>query len=161
MSRPFEEVLSEHLDTLYSGALHLCAGDRDTAEDLVVETATGAASAFQDGHHEDPGAFMEETLIRTFLRRTEGQVFRSPENSLAPMNWPWAGDPAEVLGPLELLKPRVRCTLWLVVIQRRSYKKVGELLGVGREQIAEWVREGHRVLFQVEARNDRRRQSSQ
>lgn len=150
MEHAFEEIVARGLDDLYQGALHLTSGDRERADDLVVETVSAAARSYRRERPEDAESLLEEHLVRTFL---EG------EGAGGKRRWKHGEDerpdPAEgaeeVLASLAALDPRVRSVIWLVVVRRRSYRDVARVLGVDRTQVTEWVREGHRTLFRTGA----------
>ncbi|MGH7710818.1 MAG: RNA polymerase sigma factor, partial [Gemmatimonadaceae bacterium] len=81
--REFEELLSEHLDALYSSALRFCAGRAADAEDLLQDAAFRAFQHFDDLR--DPASargWLFTILIRTNLNRLRTRRRRA--ETLAP-----------------------------------------------------------------------------
>jgi len=157
MEPAFEEIVARHLDELYQGALHLAGNRRDDAEELLLEMATNAARQFRRARPEDPEAFLDRELIRTFLKRPDRGIRDSDPGEAQPR---LEGEGAEwALGALGALAPPIRAVIWLVVVRRRPYGQVAEFLQVDRQRVAGWVRDGHRQLFQAGAREPWRRES--
>lgn len=151
MRRALEEVVAHNLDDLYVGALHLTGGDRARAEGLLLRTVSRAATRFRASDAGNAEAFLEGLLVRTFLDRAAvegpGTPHPGPHGKLDV-----DAEPEEVLRWMGTLPPSVRCTIWLVVVRRRSYREVGETLGIDRDAVAAWVRDGHERLFRAGAR---------
>jgi RNA polymerase sigma factor (sigma-70 family) len=76
--REFEELLTEHLDGLYSGALRFCSGRSADAEDLLQDAVFRAVQHFDDLR--DPAAaraWFYTILARTNLNRLRTRCRRA------------------------------------------------------------------------------------
>jgi hypothetical protein len=145
MHQVFEEVVAESLDELYAGALYLCAGREGEAESLLTASLVEASRRYGKERPTDPVFFLETQLVRALLGG--GGSGRAPFEAGPPgMFRAGGGEAAEVLAALAGLNGAVRCTIWLVVVRRRRYNQVAEALRTDREQVAAWVREGHRRM---------------
>src|SRR3970040_227019 len=71
--RPFEEVVTQHLDALFRAALRLTRGHTANAEDLLQDAMLRACEAYDELR--DPGA--ARTWLFTILMRTHFNRQRS------------------------------------------------------------------------------------
>ncbi|GEM_PF-2118027 len=156
MQRPFEELVATSLDDLYAGALYLEAGDRDAAADLLVRTLLLARGPFAETNPGSPRDWLDERLVRTFLSRTSWRP--SSSDAHRPTHLHALAEAAaaathveadQILDGFGALPPRVRSTMWLVVVRRWAYGDVARALEVDRSRIGEWVRQGHRRMHQT------------
>lgn len=164
MRHSFEELIGRELDRLYRAAIFLSGNRKDRAERLLKTAALGAFQEYEarEGTPGRADRWLDEHLARTFLR-TElarkthaGQPPRGPRR----VDGVAEGDEAGTrfltsnrtfeLGALARaaapLSPEHRVAFWLAVVERRSYGDVGEILRAPKEQVAGWIREGHRII---------------
>lgn len=145
MNQVFEDVVAQSLDGLYAGALYLCAGREREAEGLLTGSLVEASRRYREEKPSDPAFFLEIHLVRALLAGG-GTARGQDEAGRRGTPRPEGDEAAEVLAALAGLTGAVRCTIWLVVVRRRRYSQVAEALRTDREQVAAWVREGHRRM---------------
>ncbi|MEX2531856.1 MAG: hypothetical protein WD960_13895 [Gemmatimonadota bacterium] len=145
MHPAFEDVVARSLDDLYAGALYLCVGREEEAEALVTTSLVEASRRYRAERPVDPVFFLETRLVRTLLDGGTGQS-ASPGADRTYREVTAGAEAMEVFEALAGLTAPIRCTVWLVVVRRRRYGQVAAALRTSREQIAGWVREGHRRM---------------
>jgi len=141
MDRTFEEIVSDSLDELYRGALYLSAGDPRSAEELLADGVRHAARAFRRKRPSDAEMLLEEQLVAAALRMEADAPSRS--DGAGELRGTAAQDGLRVFG---VLPAGVRSAVWLVVVRRRAYSQVASMLGVDRDRVSGWIRDGHRAM---------------
>lgn len=164
MQPTFEEIAGRELGHIYSAALFLSAGSRRLAEARVIGVMERAADRWFDGIAEDPGLWIEDCLVRSFLddeasngtagsHRVSGAAQTSARAHrfvtwLSEPLWSRLVTPARFLADLTreriydaagALPPDARAAIWLVQFRRRSYAAAAETLHVEAEEL-------HRLL---------------
>lgn len=138
MARVLEELIAAELDTLYRGALFLCAGGREAAETLLERTAASASRRRLDRHHADIAFPVERLMIREFLGNP-------PAADVPPLP---LGDPVGLAGFGKLTSNSLyrgaasvpaapRAAIWLVVIRRWTYDDAADAMDVGGDALRE------------------------
>ncbi len=154
--RVFEELLSEHLDTLFRTALRLCRGHVADAEDLLQDASLRAFDGF--GALRNPisaRGWLFSILVRTHLNRLRARL-RHPEEVAADMDdteferalaaWQPVRSPeddaeashvrAMVGGALDALADEIRPVIVLVDVEGFRQREVAEMLGIPEGTVA-------------------------
>ncbi|MEW5916806.1 MAG: sigma-70 family RNA polymerase sigma factor [Gemmatimonadota bacterium] len=164
--REFEELLSEHLDALYSSALRLCAGRAADAEDLLQDTMFRAFRYFDDLR--DPTAaraWFFTILARTNLnrlrtRKRRGETLtadldeREFEDALAAWNNVALPDEhaesaltrQRFTEALDALDDDVRSVIWLSDVEGLRQREVAEMLDIPEGTVASRLFRARRSL---------------
>ncbi len=155
MRQPFEDLIGTELDRLYRAAVFLTAGQADEAEQLLRAAVVDAYREYNMGRTEleRPDVWLDGHLARALLqpeslrddlwwRSTAPPTGASTESSV-PLANHQLEDLAWAAGDLP---SRQRITFWLGVLERRRYGTISEILDVPRDRVAEWIREGYRVM---------------
>lgn len=168
MRPSFEELVGQDLDRLYRAGFFLSGGVPDGAERLVTIAVLGGFREYRtlEGAPTRPDLWFDGHLARAFLGEHGTGAAFSPRPS---RRWKASGGAlsAESEGPgrggdrlsdlgfeglagagATLLPPQ-RVAFWLVALERRRYRDVGEILDAPRESVAQWVREAHRALHKA------------
>ena len=164
--REFEELLSEHLDALYSSALRFCAGRSADAEDLLQDTVFRAFRHFDDLR--DPSAaraWFFTILARTNLNRLRTRRRRAEmhapdlderqfEEALAA--WHHGILPDEytdsaltkqrLTAALDTLDEDVRPVIWLSDVEGFRQREVAEMLAIPEGTVASRLFRARRAL---------------
>jgi DNA-directed RNA polymerase specialized sigma24 family protein len=130
----FEEVLSRRLTGLYGFALFVTGGRPDRAEALLLDVVERAFERHLDG--EDAAAALDRSLVT--------EAVRAPEPVTSSSNYQFRPTPGDLrtipsIEPAMLRRATLkiplpaRVAIWLVVVERRTYTEVGDLLGVDRD----------------------------
>lgn len=160
--------MGQDLDRLYRAAFFLSGGVPDWAERLVTLAVLGGFREYRtleraptrpdlwfDGHL--ARAFLGEHGTGASLGPRPSREWVAPEGAFtAAVETSGRGsDGLSDLGFEGLaraggtLLPAPRVTFWLVALERRKYRDVGEILGAPRDSVAQWVREAHRDLHRA------------
>ena len=144
MSRTFEELAGPELNNLYRGALFLTAGDEIAAEELLVDTLTGAFVRGTPSSDASSPAWLEGELASTFVAANGAQevhpprpIQRRPQSVLAAFDDVGA---SALLAAAGAVPPRPRAALWLVMLQRWEYADAADALGVDRGELVMLLR---------------------
>ncbi|HEV8362480.1 MAG TPA: sigma-70 family RNA polymerase sigma factor [Gemmatimonadaceae bacterium] len=164
--REFEELLSEHLDGLYSSALRFCAGRAADAEDLLHDAVFRAFRHFDDLR--DPGAaraWFYTILTRTNLNRLRTRRRRAEtltpdldadafEAALA--EWRPAQVPDEyadralarqrITAAIDRLEDDVRAVIWLSDVEGFRQREVADMLDIPEGTVASRLFRARRTL---------------
>lgn len=164
--RAFEELISEHLDSLYRTALRLVAGRSADAEDLLQDTVLRAFEHFSQLRLQDAGrSWLFAILVRTNLNRVRSENRRAEqfgadlsdrafEEALAA--WRSNATPEECLDRKELeervtktlddLHPQLRAAVVLTDIEGFSHREAARMLEVPEGTVASRVFRARREL---------------
>lgn len=166
MPREFEELLTEHLDALYSSALRFCAGRSADAEDLLQDTVFRAFRHFDDLR--DPAAaraWFFTILARTNLNRLRTRRRRAErfapdldagefEDALA--SWQQGVAPDEytdsaltrqrLSAALDTLDENLRPVIWLSDVEGFRQREVAEMLDIPEGTVASRLFRARRTL---------------
>ncbi|HEV8363606.1 MAG TPA: sigma-70 family RNA polymerase sigma factor [Gemmatimonadaceae bacterium] len=181
-AREFEELLSEHLDGLYSSALRFCAGRSADAEDLLQDAVFRAFRHFDDLR--DPTAaraWFYTILARTNLNRLRTRRRRA--ETLAPdldddafeaalAEWRPVQVPDEyadgalarqrLTAALDRLDDDVRAVIWLSDVEGFRQREVADMLDIPEGTVASRLFRARRALrgLLASGRADMRRAES-
>jgi len=133
MTATFEERLAGELDDLWRGALFLTGGRGTEAEALLLRTIRGAFRR-GPGRVDRFGRWVQARLSRTFLEglpvgRDVGGRPPPPDPGFSGGGGSGGLDLAAICAGAAAVTPRARTALWLVLVQRWSYRDVAEALG--------------------------------
>ncbi|HEX5831527.1 MAG TPA: RNA polymerase sigma factor [Gemmatimonadaceae bacterium] len=164
--RAFEELLSAHLDALYSSALRCCGGRRADAEDLLQDAVLRAFEHFAELR--DPAAargWLFTILVRTNLNRIRSRRRRAErlaadlgeaefEDALAAWLPTVAPDDAAegryvreaLAAALDALDAQVRPVVWLVDAEGFRQREVAHMLGIPEGTVASRLFRARRAL---------------
>ncbi len=154
--REFEELLSEHLDALYSSALRLCGGRTADAEDLLQDAVFRAFRHFDDLREPAAArAWFFTILTRTNLnrlrtRKRRGETLtadldeREFEVALASFQPGVAPDDytegiltkQRFTEALDMLDDDVRSVIWLSDVEGFRQREVAEMLDIPEGTVA-------------------------
>lgn len=164
--REFEELLSEHLDELFSSALRFCAGRAADAEDLLQDAVLRAFRHFDDLR--EPAAarawlytiLARANLNRLRTRRRRGETLtadldeREFETALA--QWQHAVAPDEyadaalsaqrITAALDTLEANLRPVIWLTDVEGFRQREVAEMLDIPEGTVASRLFRARRAL---------------
>jgi RNA polymerase sigma-70 factor (ECF subfamily) len=164
--RAFEEVLSEHLDSLYRTAVRLCGGRRADAEDLLQDAMLRAFGRF--GELREPEAakvWLFAILTRTNLNRLRtvrrrAEMFASDleehefEHALA--SWRHGEAPDEqtdvvltrerLAAALDALDEQLQAVVWLTDVEGFRQREVADMLGIPEGTVASRLFRARRSL---------------
>lgn len=100
-------------------------------DDLVQEALTRALAIRPLAEYEDPGAYLRTAMVRIASnhRRKLGRGRRAHERAVAAADETTRDSYPSDLDDLLRLKPIDRAALYLIVVERRSHRETGELLG--------------------------------
>ena len=142
MARTFEEMAGPELNHLYTGALFLAAGDVDVAEDLLVDTLTGAYVRATGVPADQPRRWLEGELVSTFCGGIDGSAVHAPRPIARPMVAEFLDDVGAdaLFAAAGGVPPRARAALWLVMLQRWEYAEAAKALDVDRSRLLELLR---------------------
>jgi RNA polymerase sigma-70 factor, ECF subfamily len=164
--RAFEEVLAEHLDSLYRTALRLCRGHEADAEDLLQEATLRAFDGY--GRLRDPSvarAWLFTILGRTHLNRVRSSR-RRPETASADLEesafeaalagWSPMPSPADLVEARQLgeqlthaldeLPAEQRAVVLLVDVEGFTQREVAGMLEVPEGTVASRLFRARRQL---------------
>lgn len=140
MFETYEEKVGKALNTLYSGALFLSAGDEAAAEKLLVDTVSAAF------HDHSPGADGSDVgSIRWFEGRLATRYLAGRPMPVELPASPASVDSAPSVTPQSLQRgvaqvpTWARPAIWLVLLREWSYASARDVLDVPMESI-------HRML---------------
>jgi RNA polymerase sigma-70 factor (ECF subfamily) len=164
--RAFEEVLAEHLDSLFRTALRLCQGHYADAEDLLQDTALRAFDSY--GQLREPSAarsWLMTILTRTHLNRVRARQRRAemvsidldePAFEAALADWAPMPSPADQVDSWQLgeqltramdgLLPELREVVVLVDVEGFTQREVGSILGIPEGTVASRLFRARRQL---------------
>ncbi len=164
--REFEELLSEHLDALYSSALRFCVGRAADAEDLLQDAVFRAFQHFDDLREPAAArAWFFTILTRTNLnrlrtRRRRAETLASDlderefEEALA--GWQHGIAPDEytdvlltrqrLTAALDTLDEDVRPVIWLSDVEGFRQREVAEMLDIPEGTVASRLFRARRAL---------------
>jgi len=167
--KEFEELLSEHLDALYSSALRFCAGRTADAEDLLQDTAFRAFQHFDDLREPSAArAWLFTILTRTNLNRLRTRRRRAEtltpdlderefEEALA--SWNPVIRPDEyadgaltrqrLTAALDTLDDDVRPVIWLSDVEGFRQREVADMLDIPEGTVASRLFRARRALRSV------------
>lgn len=167
--REFEELLSEHLDALYSSALRFCAGRPADAEDLLQDAVFRAFQHFDELR--DPAAaraWLFTILTRTNLNRLRTRRRRA--ETLAPdlderefeealASWQHSTAPDEyadaaltrqrLTAALDTLHDDVRLVIWLSDVEGFRQREIADMLDIPEGTVASRLFRARRALRDV------------
>jgi len=154
--RAFEELVSEHLDSLYRTALRLVGGGVADAEDLLQDAVLRAFEHFSQLRNQDAGrSWLFAILVRTNLNRVRAAGRRSEqltadvsdgafEEALAA--WQPSATPEELFESMESadrivealddLNPELRAVIVLTAVEGFSQREAAQMLGVPEGTVA-------------------------
>lgn len=150
------------------------AGSRRRAEARVIAAVERAADQYFDGIADEPGVWLEDTLVRSFLdedqphdhetgsdavaepsrRAVVARRFvsrlpgRSPSQAVPPARFFTGLTRERVYEAAGALPSAPRAAIWLVQFRRRSYAAAAETLGVGEDELRRLLR--YREAFLAE-----------
>ena len=164
--RAFEELVTEHLDSLYRTTLRLVGGGVADAEDLLQDAVLRAFEHFNQLQNQDAGrSWLFAILVRTNLNRVRTAVRRSEqltadlsdgafEEALAA--WQPSATPEElfermesadrILKALDDLNPGLRAALVLTDVEGFSQREAAQMLEVPEGTVASRVFRARRDL---------------
>lgn len=164
--KEFEELLSEHLDALYSSALRFCAGRSADAEDLLQDAVLRAFRHFDDLREPAAArAWLYTILARTNLnrlrtRRRRGETLTADldehEFEAALASWQHAVAPDEyaesalsaqrITAALDTLDTDLRPVIWLSDVEGYRQREVAEMLEIPEGTVASHLFRARRAL---------------
>ncbi len=179
--REFEELLSEHLDSLYSSALRFCAGRSADAEDLLQDAVFRAFRHFDDLREPAAArAWFFTILTRTNLnrlrtRRRRAETFApdldESEFEAALEAWQPGIAPDEytdaalakqrLTAALDTLDDEVRPVIWLSDVEGFRQRDVAEMLSIPEGTVASRLFRARRALRGVLQRDAGRKPAEQ
>jgi len=164
--RAFEELISEHLDSLYRTALRLVGGRSADAEDLLQDTVMRAFEHFSQLRHQDAGrSWLFAILVRTNLNRVRAASRRAEqlgadlsdrafEEALAA--WSSNATPEEFLDrkesaerlikTLDDLHPELRAAVVLTDVEGFSQREAARILEIPEGTLASRIFRARREL---------------
>ncbi|MBI1924733.1 sigma-70 family RNA polymerase sigma factor [Candidatus Poribacteria bacterium] len=162
----FSEIITLHLDSLYSAALRLTQDEID-AEDLVQTTCLKALKGFaQLRDARKARAWLFRILTNTFINEYHTKA-RSPEmvelDSIEAPNEPtddvcvpWTKTPEElffhqhlseeIADALSQLHPDIRLVVWYADVEDFSYAEIAEMLSCSEGTVASRLSRGRNQL---------------
>lgn len=167
--RAFEELISEHLDSLYRTALRLVGGQVADAEDLLQDAVLRAFEHFSQLRNQGAGrSWLFAILVRTNLNRVRA-ASRRPEQLTADLTdrafeealaaWTPNITPGEfldrtesaerILKALDDLNPEFRAAVVLTDIEGFSQREAAQMIGVPEGTVASRMFRGRRDLRQA------------
>jgi len=168
-TRAFEELVSEHVDSLYRTALRLVAGQTADAEDLLQDTVLRAFEHFGQLRHPDAGrSWLFTILVRTNLNRIRAATRRAEqfhgdlserefEEALAA--WRSNATPEEfldrkelaesVIRTLDTLHPELRAAVVLTDVEGFSQREAARMLEIPEGTLASRIFRARRELRQA------------
>jgi len=167
--RAFEELISEHLDSLYRTVLRLARGQVADAEDLLQDAVLRAFEHFSQLRDQGAGrSWLFAILVRTNLNRVRA-ASRRPEQLSADLTdgafeealaaWTPNFTPGEfldraesaerILKALDDLTPELRAAVVLTDIEGFSQREAAQLLEVPEGTVASRIFRGRRDLRQA------------
>lgn len=167
--RAFEELVSEHVDSLYRVALRLVGGRSTDAEDLLQDTVLRAFEHFSQLRHQDAGrSWLFAILVRTNLNRVRAATRRAEqfgadlgdrafEEALAA--WRPNATPEEFLDRkesaerlikiLDGLHPELRAAVVLTDVEGFSQREAARMLEIPEGTLASRIFRARRELRQA------------
>lgn len=167
--REFEELLSEHLDVLYTSALRFCAGRTPDAEDLLQDAVFRALQHYDDLREPTAArAWLFTILTRTNLNRLRTRRRRAETHSpdiderefeAALAAWQHVMGPDEyadraitrrrVTAALNTLADDLRPVIWLSDVEGFRQREVADMLGIPEGTVASRLFRARRSLRAV------------
>ncbi|MGH7695825.1 MAG: sigma-70 family RNA polymerase sigma factor [Gemmatimonadaceae bacterium] len=164
--REFEELLSEHLDALYTSALRFCAGRSADAEDLLQDAVFRAFRHFDDLREPAAArAWLYTILTRTNLnrlrtRRRRGETvtadlhehefeaaLASWQHTIAPDEYAEGALTTERLtAAMDTLDADIRPVIWLSDVEGFRQREVAEMLDIPEGTVASRLFRARRAL---------------
>jgi len=164
--REFEELLSEHLDALYSSALRFCAGHTADTEDLLQDALLRAFRHFDELRDPAAGrAWLYRILVRTNLnrlrtRRRRGETLTADmdegefeealaawQHSIAPDEYAEGAVAKQYLAAaIDALDADLRPVIWLSDVEGFRQREVAEMLDLPEGTVASRLFRARRAL---------------
>ncbi|MBW3535108.1 MAG: hypothetical protein KY453_07820 [Gemmatimonadetes bacterium] len=153
----FEEVVTRELNSLYQGALFLCAGSRETAEELLERCLSEAFAAYpRDGlDEEEARRWLEGRLACAHVQRRPAGEPGGAAASCRPMDPPPSSADLESLAPdalfhgARVVPAHARLAIWLVHFCRWSYQDAADVLQVERGVLRRLLTYRHALIRAV------------
>ena len=164
--RAFEELVTEHLDSLYRTALRLVGGGVADAEDLLQDAVLRAFEHFGQLRNQEAGrSWLFAILVRTNLNRVRA-LYRRAEQLTADLSdgafeealsaWQPSATPEEIferresadriVKALDDLNPVLRAALVLTDVEGFSQREAAQMLEVPEGTLASRIFRARREL---------------
>ena len=172
-NRVAEDVISEHLDTLYRAAVRLCGGRAADADDLVQNVALKAFERFHELREiRAARAWLLTILTRTHLNRLRAsrrrpevtvedlddaglqdllETWESPETPEATLDRRRTSQ--SIVAAFDALDADLRVVAWLVDVEGFRHREVSDMLGVPEGTVASRLFRARRMLRLALARH--------
>jgi len=167
--RAFEELVSEHIDSLYRTALRLVGGRSADAEDLLQDTVLRGFEHFSQLRHQDAGrSWLFAILVRTNLNRVRTANRRAEQfgadlsdrafeealaawrSNITPEEFLDRKESAEgLIKLLDGLHPELRAAVVLTDVEGFSQREAARMLEIPEGTLASRIFRARRELRQA------------